>query len=75
MGNNVYRCVVSVHAVCARMVNYRVWGYRCWGADVGLVGWRGAGVGGGRVQVWGWKVWKDAGVKVGEWRDAVVGEV
>ena len=42
--------MAGVHAVCARMVNYRVWGYRCGGADVGVVGWRDAGVGGGIME-------------------------
>ena len=39
--------------------------------------WKGAvwGWQGGGVQVWGMEVWRDAGVEVGEWRDAVVGEV
>ena len=69
--------MAGVHAVCARTVNYRVWGYRCGDVDVGVVGWKGEGVGdgnvegcrcgmeGGGVQVWGMEVWKGVGV---EWK-------
>ena len=32
-------------------------------------------MGDGSVEECRWKVWRDAGVEVGEWRDAVVGEV
>ena len=58
--------MAGVHAVCARMVNYRVWGYRCGGADVGVVGWRGEGVGDGNVE----------GCRCGDggWRGAGVGD-
>ena len=57
MGNNVYRCVVRV---CKEWPVYMqfVRGYRCGGADVGVVGRRGAGVGDGSVEgcrSGGWK--------------------
>ena len=56
--------MASVHAVCVRTVNYRVWGYRCGGADVGVVGWRGAGVGDGSVEWYRYGGGKYGGMQV-----------